>query len=261
MTQFTFIPESSAGSIERLRDQYLADLSFAQEYYVELMLNRARLFVIESAEKPVGYFFLNSDACLLEYYLEPQHFPQIDSVFDRILREFKVEKALCKSFDTALLSCCSQFQKSFRPTGILFREYHKQPAIHSPGTLSIRLALPSDEPTIVAINEEVFDDPSEVMSYIASHQLFIYEKESNLVGFGIFSRIIRGRKDYDVGMLVHPAFRGKGYGQYIIQHLVDFCHENGWNPVAGCDYRNTASRRCLEKSGFVARHRLFEFTF
>ncbi len=246
---------------QNLREPYIRQLALAQEYYLELLVNKGSLYQILVDGLEAGYFILSENNILLEFFVLPEWVNRMDEYFGIILKEFGVTKALCKTFDTDLLFCCEGYQKSTSTAGFLFREFAGKPNGISPSGITVRRADMADESQIIAVNEEVFDHPEEVGQYIQAQQIFLFEKENNLVGFGIYSPVICGREDYDIGMLITPEFRHKGYGTFIIQYLVNFCRQNGWNPNAGCAVENTASRKCLEKAGFVTRHRLLKFLF
>ncbi|MGA8088522.1 MAG: GNAT family N-acetyltransferase [Terracidiphilus sp.] len=55
----------------------------------------------------------------------------------------------------------------------------------------------------------------------------------------------------DIWMEVAEAFRGRGFGTYLVQELKRICREGGNVPCARCNTGNTASRRTLQKAGFV----------
>ena len=97
--------------------------------------------------------------------------------------------------------------------------------------------------------------------YIKQQQILIFEINEDIAGFGIYSRVIADRPEFDIGMLVNPRYRGQGLGEYIVGYLVHFCEQRNWRPICGCAIDNTASRRCLEKAGFLAEYRMLEFTF
>jgi RimJ/RimL family protein N-acetyltransferase len=258
---FYFTGATNHETFQRLRGMYLDSLDFAQEYYLEIQIKTGTFYLITDGDLNAGYFILSTDKVLLEYFVFPEWITRMDSILGLILREFKVNKALCKSFDHALLSCCYEYQKSAEAIGILFRDYSVPSALVPAPEISIRRAEMTDEARIIAVNEEVFDHPEEVKEYIQAKQIFLYEINNNLAGFGIYSQVFSGRRDYDIGMLIVPEYRHKGYGTFIINHLVKFCLQNGWNFSAGCAKENVASRKCLEKAGFISRHRLLEFTF
>lgn len=55
----------------------------------------------------------------------------------------------------------------------------------------------------------------------------------------------------DLWMEVAEPFRGRGYGTYVVQELKRICRESGSIPCARCNTGNIASRRTLQKAGFV----------
>lgn len=261
MSNLSFELVPGAGRVISSRKRYFDSLPYSQEYYLEILLENANLYNIIKDGENAGYFYLTDDGCLLEYYIKPDLINAVDTIFGDILKNFAVKTALCKTFDAPLLNCCVTYTTDFRVIGVLFRDYQEKPFLRSLPPPSVRKGVPEDEARIIAVNEEVFDHPAEVMQYIQSGQIFLFELDYDLVGFGIFSPVYPGRIEHDIGILVTPQFRGMGYGQLIVNHLVHFCQKNGWKPSAGCAIENTASRRCLEKSGFTATHRLLEFYF
>ncbi|MBK7453354.1 MAG: GNAT family N-acetyltransferase [Anaerolineales bacterium] len=136
----------------------------------------------------------------------------------------------------------------------------RKKAIHPiPGALTIRLAQAKDKQKIIGINEEIFERDEEVQDYIRKEQIFLFEKDKEIIGFGIFARVIEGRQEFDIGMLVDRKYRRQGYGEFITRYLVNHCQKNGWRAICGCAIENTGSRRCLENAGFISRYRLLEF--
>jgi GNAT superfamily N-acetyltransferase len=55
----------------------------------------------------------------------------------------------------------------------------------------------------------------------------------------------------DVYMEVAEPFRRRGLGTYLVQELKRACYDLGAIPGARCDAANLASRRTLQKAGFV----------
>jgi GNAT superfamily N-acetyltransferase len=55
----------------------------------------------------------------------------------------------------------------------------------------------------------------------------------------------------DIWMEVAEPFRGRGMGTYLVQELKRICREGGSVPCARCNTGNVASRRTLQKAGFV----------
>lgn len=260
MKQIEFILANSLKDIEELRTHYLDELGEAQELFLELKIRRARVVKIQSYAKPIGYALLGDDNLLLEYFISRAHFHQIDRIFQELIQKFSIKKAYCKSFDHALFSCCVGLQKQTKAIGVLFRERDLRSLSLLGEHVTIRFAEPDDAQQMAAVNEEVFDNEEEINEVIANHNLFIFEHERDLIGVGLFQRVIAGRPEFDIGMLVAPKYRRQGYGTAIIHYLADYCQQQGWRPICGCAIENTASRRCLEKAGYIGRYRMLEFT-
>ena len=142
--------------------------------------------------------------------------------------------------------------------GFAFREV-LDPGFAPRADIAVRAATAADIGNILAVHDGFFDDRAEIESYLApGARLFLFYESGTLAGCGIAKRIVPGRSDFDIGMVVAPAHRNKGLGAYIVGWLKDHCLAAGFRPVAGCHAGNTASRRALERAGFADRHRIFE---
>ena len=245
--------------INDLRNQYLDKLLEAQELYLELQIRNSRVFIIKSPDQRAGYFLLGDSTTLLEYYVTQNNLDQADTLFGMIIEKFSIQKVLCKSFDHTLLSSCVGFQKKVNVLGILFREHEEKTAHPIPEFITVRLANAMDERLIIRINEEIFEHDEEVREYVRKEQIFLFENDKEIIGFGIFARVIKGRPEFDIGMLVDRKYRRRGYGEFIIRYLANHCQQNGWRAICGCAIENERSRRCLENAGFISRYRLLEF--
>lgn len=260
-SNFLISETDSLSELSDLRTQYLDSLVAAQELYLELMVTKARPFLIKINGERAGYFLLDEAKCLLEYYLTARFVERGEEVIGAILKQFSVKKALCLTFNHFLLNCCLAYQKRLKTIGISFRERIDIHASSMPFELTVRAASMKDEQHIIKINEEVFDHDHEVAEYIDKGQLLIFEHNGEVAGFGIFARVIEGRDDFDIGMLVAKQYRRRGLGETIIRYLADYCGQRGWRPVCGCAVDNIGSRRSIEKAGFIAGYRLLEFIF
>lgn len=60
----------------------------------------------------------------------------------------------------------------------------------------------------------------------------------------------------DVYMSVAEPARRQGFGSYLVQEVKRVCYEAGKKPAARCNPANTASRRTLERAGFLPCGRL-----
>jgi len=84
---------------------------------------------------------------------------------------------------------------------------------------------------------------------------WVIEMESDIVATGGF--LTHYNPPYaDIFMEVATAVRQQGYGSYLVQELKRVCYEAGKKPAARCNPDHLASRRTLEKAGFLPCGRL-----
>jgi GNAT superfamily N-acetyltransferase len=75
---------------------------------------------------------------------------------------------------------------------------------------------------------------------------FLYE---NKLASTAYSAFIFGYF-LELGIETIEEFRGNGFAQYVCTALIDYCLENGYEPVWSCKYENIASYRLAQKLGF-----------
>jgi hypothetical protein len=84
----------------------------------------------------------------------------------------------------------------------------------------------------------------------AQEDNWLIEVEGNIVATGGF--LTHYNPPYgDIYMAVAEPHRRCGYGSYIVQELKRVCYEAGRRPAARCNAANVASRKTLEKAGFL----------
>ena len=128
--------------------------------------------------------------------------------------------------------------------------------------LRIRTASRNDIGLITSHSDGIFEthEIKDIPFWISRGSIRIFEDaEGEFVGYGMFNRTVEEKDWFDIGMYVNPDHRKKGYGTWIIDRLANTCIEKGWRPTAGCAFENTASKKTLERSGFVSKHLIVEF--
>ncbi|MFW3147141.1 MAG: GNAT family N-acetyltransferase [Thermoplasmatota archaeon] len=253
----------SANGIMDLRKEYINGLSQAQELYNEMMLRDATPYMIMVDVNEAGYLFLEGSR-LLEFHLRSEHVPDASEIFGTVLRELNVKKAVCQSFDHLFLSQCILHKKRMKVMGYLFREMiAPEEPIEDKG-LAFRTAGSEDLGLIEKFRDGIFDDNEvkEIPYWIKKGSIMIFECGGNeFIGYGIFNRTVKEKEWYDVGMYVSPRHRKKGFGAYIVDRMIKHVEGMGGVPNAGCDVNNEASKRTLERAGFISKHLILEFVF
>jgi len=245
---------------EDLRDAYLGSLPESQELYVENLVSTATKVLVRDGRNVIAYAAVH-DATIVEFFVVESALNLLSQAFDAVVTKCGVRRALCKTFDSRMLTAAASKPAGTRTVGFLFRKLVDRGFV---GELDVvaRLGSARDIDAVLSIHDGFFDGLDEVEGYIRDGGLFLYEtKDGPLLGCGIVKRIVPSRAFFDVGMVVAPAHRGRRLGAHIVAHLTTYCLDAGYRPVCGCDANNVASRRTLERAGFVTAHSLVEFTY
>ncbi len=244
------------------REEYFESIYESQELFIELLVADSEVFKIKYANFDAGYFILHPKFGIVEFWLADKQVSNYQTIFSHIIDHYDVEIVLCKSFDPLLLkSCISNYQKHSE-MGCLFREFIAE---NLKDSMEIkfarrRLANLDDIDLLDGFKADLFDSREELEAVIKNSSLFVYEQAGKVLGCGLFQRIVKSRPHFDIGMLVHPDSRRKGIGTAIIRDVAAYCHKNRFVPVCGCAAENIASRKTLEKAGFISRHSIIKFS-
>jgi RimJ/RimL family protein N-acetyltransferase len=91
-------------------------------------------------------------------------------------------------------------------------------------------------------------------------ELFVLYDEQTLVAAG---ECIPSQKQLpyaDLGMVVARSYRGRGLGSFVLTQLKKHCYEVGWKPICSCEVSNPASKKAIERAGFISVQRMVRVT-
>ena len=243
---------------QALRREYLNGLPAAQEYYLEQLVQAGSCWILSQRSAAVGYAVVH-DRALVEFYLTlpaQHHAPEL---LETAMQASGAQRILCKSFDTLLLHAATDGSARMESVGLLFRQI-TDPTCKLPPDLRMRPAATDEWQAVAAINDDFFDSDAEIQGLIQRGQLFLLERQQEMLGCGIGQPVIEGAPHWDIGMLVAAAHRQQGYGACIISWLKQHHLQRGLQPICGCSSDNTASARALYNAGFSCTHRLLDIT-
>lgn len=246
-------------NIKHLRISYFYEIKLSQELFVEWMIKESECFKIYKGSHELGYFIVDKQGILLEFYLVTEVLHKKEEIFNQIVKNYSIKKVYCKSFDSILLTCSHTFSTSNQVIGTLFRDYTKGISVDYENQFKVRLAKHSDIQFLLAYDSGLYESPEELRYTVSNNMLYMFEKENYLVGCGYLIKVLSDKNFYDIGVWTNPDFRKQGYGSMIISYLKRHCFSHNYTPVCGCDVNNIASRKTLEKNGFISKYCLIEF--
>ena len=92
-------------------------------------------------------------------------------------------------------------------------------------------------------------------------ELFLLYDEQALVAAGECIPSQKQPPYADLGIVVAQAYRGRGLGSFMLTQLKRHCYTAGWKPICSCVVDNYASKRAIEKAGFISEHRMVKMLF
>jgi GNAT superfamily N-acetyltransferase len=125
------------------------------------------------------------------------------------------------------------FAENIESESILFHD--RLTTMHIPAGVAFRRATPEDAARFLPHQEGA---------------TFLVEANGEIAGTG--GILFHYNRPYgDIYMEVAEPFRRRGFGSYLVQELKRVCYEGGNVPGARCNQKNIASRKTLQKAGFV----------
>lgn len=244
------------------RKDYLNSLPEFQELFIELMLNDSNFYILQADTKEIGYAITNIENVLIEFHVLEKYLPDSHNIFKSVLADLSITDIYCKSFDSQLLSNCLLSSLPYSIIGVLYRNY-VEPIVKLGPSIKMKKADLSSVGLLKQQDEsikELFETEDQFTDFIINENVFEFYKNDEFVGCGIVLKTNSNWNYCDLGVWVKPSERGKGIGSQIITNLREFAIKNNLIPSCGCGIENIASQKAIERSGFVSKYKLINFT-
>jgi len=172
---------------------------------------------------------------VFEWYVVPQYRSHLFDLFSALLAASGAAAIETQSNDTLLTVILHTFAQSVKSESILFHD-KLTTALSPPGAL-VRHATPDDAAELLRLE-------------LDSEAHWVVEVERKVAAAG--GVLFHYNRPYgDIYMKVAEPFRRRDLGSYLVQELKRICYEQGNVPAARCNPTNIASRKTLQKAGFV----------
>jgi len=172
---------------------------------------------------------------VFEFYVVPHHRSRVFDFFFLLLTASSAIQIEIQSNDMLISAMLHTFAHSVTSESILFHD--KLTTAHSPPGAIIRRTTPEDAGQIL---EQQLDSEA--------NWVVVVQGKIAAAGDILFHY---NRPYGDIYMKVAEPFRKRGLGSYLVQELKRVCYEQGSVPAARCNPKNIASRKTLQKAGFV----------
>jgi hypothetical protein len=240
-----------------LRRQYFGSLGEPQVHYLEQRVARGSVYAIGRADSPLGYMVIH-DGAVVEFFVLNAALPSLSELFYEAASQGGATSAVIKSYDPLALAATAGRPTRMTTIGINCTSWSDE-QFEPPAGFEARPGQSDDVLLLEGIGPGLWERHEEMSLDLRAGRIIVYEQNGAPVGCGVLSPVNEGAAVLDVGVGVLPAWRRKGMAEQIVRHLKLVClRERRMRPVCGCAVENNASRRTLERAGFLSRHRLLE---
>jgi GNAT superfamily N-acetyltransferase len=172
---------------------------------------------------------------VFEFYALPQYRSLIFDLFSAVLAGSAATMIETQTNDTLLTVMLHSFAQGVTSEKILFHD--KVTTSYSRADVIFRPVAAGDEERLSS-------------QQLDSGAGWVLEAGRDIVAAG--GILFHYNRPYgDIYMEVVEPFRRRGLGSYLVQELKRVCYEQGSVPAARCNPTNVASRKTLQKAGFV----------
>ena len=196
-------------------------------------------FMLFAAGTPVGYGSVavggpwKRTPTAYEFYVVPHQRLHLFELFRALLKASGAVSVEVQSNDVLATTMLHTFAGSAVSESVLFHD--KVSTSHQPLGAAFR------QPTA----KEALDVPENQLRWHG-----VVEVEGQVAASG--GILFHYNRPYgDIYMETTEVFRGRGLGSFLVQELKRVCYEGGHVPAARCNPDNVASRRTLQRAGFV----------
>ena len=241
--------------IERIStfiEKYRKQISIPYDDFLEDIIVESQFYSIEIASQKCGFFGINNSHLTI-LYIDDIYFSAGVGIFEKVKRAYELKDAFIPTTDIDALSIILENYKEIKIQALHFSDTARSVRPAEFGMEYFRLAKMADLDEIQGLADDFLDNYEDV---IGKKELYVLEKEKEILGIGIVVRNKIMENCISIGVLTKESKRKLGVGRSIILHLKSIAYELELTPVAGCWYYNAESRLTLESAGYITKSKL-----
>lgn len=247
-----------------LKNKWTKNLTSPQDGMWESFRDSATHYEIRHANKMIGYASVGDNNVLLQFYILPEHLSQGNEIFREFIQKMNIKNGIVGTNNPAYLSIALHFVKTFDIHTYLFRESFKTSIEEREGIL--KECQTEDLNRIVDFCHYSVGAPKEWLTgyiggLIKRKEVFVFEKDNKIIGTCEVRKSETATDFADIGMIISPDFRRKGYGTYLLHKAKTIALEKGKIPICSCEKGNIGSLKSIHNCGFVSKHQLLSIGF
>jgi GNAT superfamily N-acetyltransferase len=247
--------------IQQIRDDYLHTLAAPMDgMWESAIITPATFWEIQDQEQHAGHFCIGTNHELLRFHLLENYLARAQELFRWIVSTYGIQQAITSTTEPLYFSLCLDLQSSVTPHSYLFRDHQRTEPLPVFSNGSIRKAHTAELDDLVRFYRANTEGPGEwiegfLHERLTREELFVLHDRQVIVATGECIPSPQQPPYADLGMVVAQAYRGRGLGSFMLSQLKHYCYETGWKPICSCAADNHASKKAIEKAGFISDQR------
>ncbi|MBK1789556.1 GNAT family N-acetyltransferase [Persicirhabdus sediminis] len=259
----------SQDSLAPFKNQYLQETTAPLDgMWLDSFVADASFFGIHDQDQLVGYYCVNEDGYILQFYLQPDKHNQAHAIFATILnnedRSLKrVVGAYASTAEPNYLSTCLDHFTKFQPHTLMYQLGEHAPEIKSPLTM-VPLRSKDLAAAVDFAHQSIGANKIWLESYfdrlISRQELYGYWQNNELIATGECRAFDDHQSGYaDLGLIIAENHRGEGLGTQVMCFLAATAKDKGLKPICSTEKAHFGAQRAISKAGFVAHNRIIKF--
>lgn len=261
---YSFSEVLDVGDLAILENEWLSGLTSPQDGMWEFFRKNGTKWGIVSEGEMIGYASVGGDRQLLQFYISPGSLSLGRDIFSEFIEKMKITAGIVGTNNLTYLSIALHFVKELRVNTYLFRNSHEVEIEEKEGML--RECRVEDVSRIVNFCHHSMGAPKEwlegyIGELIGKSEIFSFEQGDKIIGTCEVRKSVTAPEFADIGMVVSPEFRRRGYGTYLLHKAKTIALD--WNkiPICSCEVGNYGSEKSIRNCGFESLHQLLSITF
>lgn len=257
----------SLDELADMRRAYLSTLTAPFDGMWEAFASMSHQRRILSAGDPAGFFCVDDEGQILQFFIAPPFEPGAREIFTRVAAREEVKGAMVSTADPLFLGLCLDVHETVESHTFLYQDL---PAEHEPAreeALTLEIVEASELAAIAELQRDSLPlDPGDWLhgyleNLIARGELFAARAEGEVLATGEL-RVSDSQPPFaDLGVITMRRHRQRGVASRVLRSLKQLSYERNLVPICSTTVDNVGAQRAIANAGFVSRHRISRFTF
>ena len=261
---YHFKPGIRNDEIRFFEQKWSGSLTRPQDGMWNSIRSNSTYWEVRKSERLMGYTCVNSENVLLQFYLLPKFLSEGLKIFKEYITHTGIKKGIVGTNNPIYLSLALHDVEDVKIHTYLFSDNVEVNLEKKEGNL--KKCQEKDTEVIIDFCHQSVGAPKEwlagyISRLINKGEVFVLGKGEEIIGTCEIRESRSAPEFADLGMIVSPKFRKRGYGTYLLSEAKRIAKERGKEPICSCEIENMGSLKSIQKCGFVSLYQLLSITF